>query len=336
MTTARGSITGQNKPRIVVLDGHALNPGDLSWKPLERLGECTVYDHTQPDQIRERASDADCLLTNKTVLDNSVILSLPHLRYIGVLATGYNVVDQDAATQQGIVVTNVPAYSTPSVAQATFALLLELTNHVGHHSQTVAEGRWSRSRDFCYWDYPLVELSGRTMGVIGLGTIGRQVANIARALGMRVLAHTRSPVAGGDIQSVSLDSLLAQSDVVSLHCPLTPQTSGLFNRTRLAQMKRTAFLINTSRGGLIDEEALAEALCQRQIAGAALDVLSTEPPSPQNALLKARNCLITPHIAWATKAARQRLMGIAASNLEAFLYGDPQNVVMGTAPPKRA
>jgi glycerate dehydrogenase len=313
-------------PRIVVLDGYALNPGDLGWDKLREVGECTIYDRTPPGDLPARAGDADCLLTNKTILDADSIRSLPRLRYIGVLATGYNVVDTNAARERGIIVTNVPAYGTASVAQATFALLLELTNRVGHHSQTVHAGRWSQSRDYCYWDYPLLELAGRVMGIIGLGTIGRQVAQIAQAFGMRVIAHTRSATETS-IETVPLDRLISQSDVVSLHCPLTEQTRGIINRQRLGQMKRTAFLINTSRGPLIDEQALADALKSEQIAGAGLDVLSTEPPSPQNPLLGAKNCIITPHIAWATQAARQRLMETAVSNLQAFLQGRAQNVV---------
>jgi glycerate dehydrogenase len=273
--------------------------------------------------------DADVLLTNKVVLDRETILALQKVRYIGVLATGYNVVDATAARERGIPVTNVPGYSTRSVAQLVFALILELTHHVGHHAQTVREGRWSRSEDFCYWDTPLLELDGLTLGIIGFGQIGREVANIAQALGMRVLVHSRTKPAElpPDAQWVSLNELLCRADIASLHCPLTPDTRHLINSERLALMKPTAFLINTSRGPLVEEAVLADALNSGRLAGAGLDVLSAEPPPPSNPLLTAKNCLITPHIAWASKAARRRLMQITAANLRAFLAGQPQNVV---------
>jgi len=315
--------------KIVVLDGCTLNPGDLSWAELQTLGACEVYDRTPPELVRERAAGAEILLTNKTVLSAETIASLPALRCVGVLATGYNVVDLAAAQQRGIVVTNVPDYGTPAVAQMTFALLLELTHHVAHHAQTVREGRWSRSPDFCYWDFPLMELAGSTLGVVGFGRIGQAVARVGLAFGMNVRAHDSAlpaaPPAG--VELASLESLFRQSDVLSLHCPLTPQTKGLVNRERLAWMKPTALLINTARGPLVDEAALAEALNSGRLAGAGLDVLSVEPPPPDNPLLTARNCLITPHVAWATRAARSRLLRVAVANVRAFLEGRPQNVV---------
>ncbi len=307
---------------IVVLDGYTANPGDLSWDEFHQLGSCAIYDRTPETQVVERAREADVLLTNKTVLRRAAIAALPRLRYIGVLATGYNVVDTDAARERGIPVCNVPEYSTPNVAQAVFALLLELTNHTAHHAQTVREGRWTASNDFCYWDFPLVELHGLTLGIVGYGRIGRAVAEIGRAFGMRVLACGHS----GD-----LEALLRASDVVSLHCPLTPETNQLINATRLATMKPSAFLINTARGGLVNETDLADTLNNGRLAGAGLDVLSVEPPPPDNPLLRARNCLITPHIAWATRNARARLLQIAAANIRAWLAGRPQHVVNGVA-----
>jgi glycerate dehydrogenase len=314
---------------IVVLDGHTLNPGDLAWDELHTLGQLHVHARTQPADVVARALDAEVLLTNKVVLDRQAITALPKLRYIGVLATGFNVVDTVAARERSIPVTNVPGYSTRSVAQVVFALLLELTHHVGHHAQTVRAGRWSRSEDFCYWDTPLIELDGLTLGIVGFGQIGREVARIAQAFGLRVLIHSRTRPAElpPGAEWVSLPELLARADVVSLHCPLTPDTRHLINQERLALMKPAAFLLNTGRGPLVDEAALADALNAGRLAGAGLDVLSVEPPPPTNPLLSAKNCLITPHIAWASKAARQRLMQITAANLRAFLAGQPQNVV---------
>ena len=314
---------------IVVLDGHTANPGDLSWDELNSLGACQVHDRTPPGAVAARARDAEIVLTNKTVLDRPTLAGLPRLRYIGVLATGTNVVDVPAAREQGVVVTNVPDYSTPSVAQLTVALLLELTHHAGHHDRAVHAGRWSRSADFCFFDLPLIELSALTLGLVGFGRIGRAVAGVVRALGMNVLVHTRRPpVPPPDgLEFVPLDDLFTRSDVVSLHCPLTPETLRLVNAERLAQMKPTAFLLNTSRGPLVDEAALAAALNQGRLAAAAVDVLSAEPPAPDNPLLTARNCLITPHFAWATQAARRRLLSIATANVRAFLAGHPQNVV---------
>lgn len=317
--------------RIVVLDGHTLNPGDLSWDGLEALGACEIYDRTPPDEVVGRAKDAEIVLTNKTVLSREVIEQLPKLKYIGVLATGYNIVDTQAARQRNIPVTNVPTYGTRSVAQMVFAHLLNLTQHVAHHAQTVVDGRWTAGDDFCYWDYPLVELAGQTMGVVGFGRIGQATAQLAGAFGMKVLATDTAvpPAVPEGVEIVGLDTLLRRSDVVSLHCPLTPETQELVNRDRLAMMKTSAFLINTSRGPLVDEQALAEALNSGRLAGAGLDVLSIEPPVPENPLLAAKNCFVTPHIAWATKAARERLLGTVVENLKAFLAHRPQNVVNG-------
>ena len=316
-------------PRIVVLDGHTLNPGDLSWQALESLGACRVHDRTPAAEAVARAAGADIVLTNKTVLNRDQIHALKSLRYIGVLATGYNVVDVVAARERQVPVTNVPTYGTRSVAQMTFALLLELTQHVGHHAQTVREGRWSRSADFCYWDYPLIELEGLTIGIVGYGRIGQAVAEIGRAMGMRVIiaASERRAAAEAPDPSVDLDDLFRQSDVISLHCPLTDSTRHLVNERRLALMKPTAFLLNTSRGPLVDEAALATALNTERIAGAGLDVLGVEPPGADHALFAAKNCLITPHIAWATRAARARLMNTAVTNVKAFLEGRPIHVV---------
>jgi glycerate dehydrogenase len=314
--------------KIVVLDGYTLNPGDMSWAPLEALGACTIFDRTPRELTVERAKDAEIVLTNKVVLDAEILAALPALRYIGVLATGYNVVDVAAARARGISVTNVPGYSTMSVAQATFALLLELTHHVGAHADAVRAGRWSRGADFSFQDYPLVELDGLTMGIVGYGAIGRAVARITRAFGMRVLAHTRTvPVDELDTAFTDLDTLFREADVVSLHAPLTPQTQGMVDAARLATMKPTAFLLNTARGPLVVEADLAAALNAGRLAGAGLDVLSVEPPPFDNPLLTAQNCLITPHHAWATRAARHRLLAAVVENLRAYLAGAPVHVV---------
>ena len=312
---------------IVVLDGHTLNPGDLSWDALRALGTCTIHDRTAPDQIAPRARDAEIIITNKTVLSRDTILQLPKLRFIGVLATGFNVVDISAARERGVPVCNVPAYGTKSVAQLVMALLLELVHRTGHHAETVRAGRWSQSSDFCYWDHPLIELDGLTLGIVGYGRIGEAVAHVARALGMKIIAQSRTPKKVEGVTFVELDTLFREADVISLHCPLTPENKGLVNAARLAQMKPTAFLINTARGPLINEPDLAAALNSGRIAGAALDVLSVEPPPANHPLFTARNCIITPHIAWATRAARARLMEMAVANLKAFLAGHPQNVV---------
>ncbi len=315
--------------RIVILDGHTANPGDVSWAEIEAVGPCTVHPRTRHEDVVMRAREADILLTNKTPIDRAAIESLPRLKCIGVLATGYNIVDVDAARGRGIPVCNVPEYSTPNVAQAVFALLLELTNRTGYHAQAVREGRWSAGEDFCFWDGELVELAGQTLGVVGFGRIGAAVAGIGRALGMNVLAHRRTPPAAGvaDTTFVDMETLLRRSDVVSLHCPLTPDTRGLIAARTLAIMKPTAFLINTARGPLIDEADLAAALDAGRIAGAGLDVLSVEPPPASNPLLTARNCVITPHVAWATRNARRRLIAVSAANLHSFVAGRPQNVV---------
>jgi len=312
-----------------VLDGHTLNPGDLDWDNLNALGKCEVFDRTQKDHILSRAKYAEILLTNKTPLNKAVLDELPKLKYIGVLATGYNVVDVDAARARGVIVTNVPTYGTRSVAQMTMALLLELTQRAGHHSQRVRDGAWSSSNDWCFWDHPLIELEGLKLGLVGFGRIGHAVADLAKAFGMhvQVVARTKPSRPPEGIDFVDLDALFRTSDVVSLHCPLTPETHRLANADRIASMKSSGFLINTSRGPLIDEGALAEALNEQRIAGAALDVLSSEPPQSYNPLLTARNCIITPHIAWATRSARARLMKAAIENVSAFIGGKPTNVV---------
>ncbi|MDD4117760.1 MAG: D-2-hydroxyacid dehydrogenase [Kiritimatiellae bacterium] len=318
------------RPKLVILDAHTANPGDLSWAPLEALADCVIHDRTPPAEVPERIREADAVLLNKAVLDARSIAAAPRLRYVGILATGCNTIDLAAARERGLVVSNVPGYSTPTVAQHAFALLLELTNQAGLHSADVRHGGWSRSPDYCYWLSPQVELAGRTLGLVGLGQIGRAVARIGQAFGMRLLAHRRdmsgTPPEG--VEYAPLDRLFAESDAVSLHCPLTPETQGLVNAERLARMKPTAFLINTSRGPLIVEEDLAEALHGHRLAGAAVDVLSTEPPPPDNPLLTAPNCLITPHLAWASAAARRRLIDIAAGNLRAFLEGHPVHAVL--------
>jgi glycerate dehydrogenase len=314
--------------KIVVLDGFTLNPGDLSWEPLKQLGELALFDRSSGAEVVPRLQNAEATFTNKVVIGREAMTQLPKLRYIGVTATGFNIVDVAAAKERGITVTNVPAYGTDSVAQATIALLLELTNHVGHHAQTVRDGRWSKSPDFCYWDYPLVELNSLTLGIIGYGRIGQQVGRIAQAFGMRVMATVnRARLADPFVKIVDLERLLRESDVITLHCPLTTETKGMINRDRLALMKPTAFLLNTSRGPLIVEQHLAEALEAKRLAGAGLDVLAVEPPLADNPLFRAPNCYITPHQAWATRAARQRLMAVAVENLKQFIAGRPQNVV---------
>jgi glycerate dehydrogenase len=313
---------------IVVLDGYTLNPGDLNWNDLQSLGHCIVHDRTQQNEIIERAHNAEILLTNKTVLGKEILEQLPQLKYVGVLATGYNVVDVAAARSLGITVTNVPAYSTMSVAQLVFSLLFELTHHVGHHSDEVRNGRWLSNKDFAFWDFPLVELSGKTFGIIGFGNIGKAVAKIAIALGMDVRVSTRSAhTSDNSVQFVDKETLFRSSDVISLHCALTDDTKHLINAQTLSLMKQSAFLINTGRGPLVDEQALANALNNGTLAGAGLDVLSTEPPSDRNPLLTAKNVVITPHIAWATFSARERLMKTVVGNVRAFISGTAQNVV---------
>ena len=319
-----------NKLKIVDLDGYAANPGDVSWDEISQLGDFTAYDRTSPDEVIARSKDADALLTNKVLLGEAEMAQLPKLKYIGVLATGYNVVDTEAARRRGIVVTNIPAYSTMSVAQLVFAHLLNITNHVSMHAQAVRDGQWEGAKDFCFWLKPLTELDGMTMGIVGLGNTGSAVARIARSFGMQVLAFTSkesSALPEGIRKAESLSQLFSESDVISLHCPLTADTHHIINRQSLALMKPTAILINTGRGPLVDDEALAEALHQRRLRAAGIDVLTHEPPRGGNPLIKAPNCFITPHIAWATQAARQRLMHIAASNLKAFIEGQPVNQV---------
>jgi len=310
-------------PRLVVLDGHTSNPGDLSWAPLEALGALTVHARSAPEQVAERIAGATVVLTNKTRLGAELLENAPGLRGIAVLATGHDIVDGVAARRLGIPVSNVPEYGTASVAQAVFSLLLELTNHTGNLAAGVRNGRWSACPDFCYWDAPVLELAGLRFGVVGHGRIGAAVARIARAFGMEVLSHRRTPGPG----DVDLDTLLAASDVVSLHCPLTPHTMGLLSATRLACMKPGALLINTGRGPLIDESALAAALASGHLGGAGLDVLSVEPPAADHPLLQAPNCLITPHVAWASRAARERLIAATAANVAALLAGDAIHVV---------
>lgn len=317
--------------KIVVLDGYAANPGDISWEPWNELGEIIVYPRTAPAEVLSRCEGAAVVLTNKVVLDATLIATLPELRYIGVLATGYNVVDLEAARQHGVIVTNIPAYSTMSVAQMVFAHLLNITHHVAEHAQSVAAGAWQNAADFCFWQTPLLELDGLTFGIVGLGNTGRATARIAQALGMKVIAYSSKPaevLAQQGITRVdSYEQLFAESDVLSLHCPLTPQTHHLVNAERLSLMKPTAILINTGRGPLVDEQALADALHAGKLYAAGIDVMQQEPPRQGSPLIGAPGCYITPHIAWATFAARQRLMQIALQNVRAFQAGQPQNVV---------
>ena len=315
--------------RIVVLDGYAANPGDLSWTQWEKLGELMVYDRTKPEDVIERIGTAEIVLTNKVVIDQSVMDACPNLRYIGVLATGYNVVDVQCAKQHGIIVTNVPAYSTDATAQFAIALLLDICLHVAHHDSAVHEGRWTNAPDFCFWDYPLIELKGKTLGVIGLGRIGRKVAQIAGALGMKVIAFNRSQCDEGHAVAtyVDLDTLFAQSDVITLHCPLTEATNGIICRKNIEKMKDSVVIINNARGGLIVEQDLADALNEGKVYAAAADVASTEPIQKDNPLLTARHMIITPHISWAPTETRERLMDIARSNVAAFIEEKPVNVV---------
>ncbi len=310
--------------KIVVLDGYAANPGDISWDALAALGELTVYDRTPPQDTLARIGDAEIALTNKTVLTREIIENAPNLKYIGVLATGFNIIDLDAAREKGIPVCNVPTYATEAVAQFVFALLLELCHHVGHHSAQVHQLRWTNNRDFCFWDYPLMELQGKTMGLVGLGRIGRATKKLAEAFGMKVLCCRSTPDAPG---CVPLETLLRESDVVSLHCPLTDTTRHIINAETIALMKDGALLINTGRGPLIDDAALREALISGKLAGAAVDVATVEPIPADSPLLGLDNCIITPHIAWATGEARQRLMDAVVENVRAFLAGAPINVV---------
>lgn len=318
--------------KIVVLDGYTVNPGDLSWDALSELGELTVYDRTSltdENEIIQRIGDAQIVYTNKTPLTRSVLDACPTVKFIGVLATGYNVVDCACAKEKGIPVTNVPAYGTAAVGQFAIALLLEICHHIGHHNDSVHRGDWANSVDFCYWHYPLIELDGKTMGIIGFGKIGQVTGRIAKAMGMRILAAGSRPTEEGRAiaEYVDMDTLLAQSDVIALHCPLFPETQGIINKDTIAKMKDGVILINNSRGPLIVEQDLFNALESGKVAAAGLDVMSSEPVKADNILLKAKNCIITPHISWASKECRQRIMDCAVKNLQAYLGGAPVNVV---------
>ncbi len=311
--------------KICILDGYSLNPGDLDWSPVERLGDVTLFDRTPADKIVERAADADIVLTNKVPFSAETLRQLPRLRFICVLATGYNIIDTEAAARQGVVVANIPAYSTMSVAQMAFAHILNITNHVAPYAREVADGKWTNCPDFCFWDSALTELAGKTMGIVGLGNTGMATARIAVAMGMKVVAMTSksSDTLPEGITPAPLDDVLASADVVSLHCPLTPSTRHLINATSIAKMKPSAILINTGRGPLVDEQAVADALNNGRLAAFGADVLSQEPPRGDNPLLSARNCFLTPHIAWATLGARTRLMSIATENVRQFIAGEP-------------
>lgn len=316
--------------KIIVLDGYTLNPGDLSWDKLKELGDVEIYDRTPADKTLERSKDAEVILTNKAPLEGRILEQLSSLKYIGVTATGYNIVDVDVAKKKGIVVTNVPGYGTDSVVQLTFALLLELCLHVQHHSDEVKGGRWSLSPDFSFWDFPLIELSGKTMGIIGFGNIGQKVADVATAFGMNIIATSRTQTdqsKRSNFKWVSINELLENSDVLSIHSPLVSETEGLINKENLKKMKPSAFILNTSRGPIIVDRDLADALNNNIIAGAGIDVLSTEPPEESNPLFKSKNCIITPHIAWATKEARERLLNMSVNNLKAFIAGKAVNVI---------
>ena len=310
--------------KIVILDGFVANPGDLSWEPLAELGELTVHEYTAPQDVVARIGDAPVILTNKTVISAELMANCPNLRYIGVLATGYNVVDIAEAKKRGIVVTNVPAYSTPTVAQFTMALLLEIALHVGHHSRVVHEGKWSACRDFAFWDYPLMELQGKTFGIVGYGSIGKEVAKVAQAFGMKVLAYSRH---GAEDFHTELDELYAKSDIVSLHCPLTAENTGMINRDTIAKMKDGVIILNTARGGLINEADLRDALVSGKVYAAASDVTTREPINADSPLLGLDNMIITPHIAWAATEARQRLLSVAIDNVRQYLAGNVQNNV---------
>lgn len=314
--------------KIVILDGYTLNPGDLSWEGLEGFGNLTVYDRTSSDKILERIKDADIVFTNKTPLTKQTIEACDNLKYIGVLATGYNIVDVKAAREHNIPVSNIPEYGTSAVAQMTIALLLEICHHVGAHSEAVHNGKWANNADWCFWDYPLIELAGKTMGIIGLGRIGKNTAKIAAALGMNVIAYNENPKnASQYAKFVTLNELLANSDVISLHCPLFPSTEGIINKNSIAKMKDGVIILNTSRGPLIVEKDLADALNSGKVYAAGIDVASTEPILADNPLLSAKNCIITPHISWAPKESRQRLMKYAEENLDAFINGKLLNII---------
>ena len=315
--------------KIVILDGYTENPGDLCWDGFHTLGDLKAYDRTEPEKIIERINDAEAVITNKTPINRETLSACPNIKYIGVLATGYNVVDTAAAKERGIPVTNIPAYGTATVGQFAIALLLEICHRIGHHSDAVFAGRWSACPDFCFWEYPQIELAGKTMGIIGFGRIGQRTASIAKALGMKILAHDETETDAGKAiaEYVSLDRILAESDVISLHCPLFPATQGIINKQTIAKMKDGVIIINSSRGLLVVEEDLAQALNSGKVYAAGLDVVSVEPIRKDNPLLKAKNCIITPHIAWASKESRQRLMDMAVENLKAFIAGKALNVV---------
>lgn len=316
--------------KIVILDGYTENPGDLSWEGFEALGELTVYDRTPEDQVAERIGDAEVVYVNKVPITSEIIAKCPNLKYIGVLATGYNVIDTEAAKKAGILVSNIPTYGTDAVCQYAIALLLELCHHIGEHSECVKRGDWTNNDDWCFWNHPLIELAGKTMGIIGFGRIGQGTGRIAQALGMKVLAydtHQNKNLESESCRYAELDEVLAQSDVISLHCPLFPATEGIINEKNIAKMKDGVMIINDSRGGLVKEEDLKDALNSGKVAGAAVDVVSTEPIKMDNPLLSARNCIITPHIAWAPKESRQRLMDIAVANLNSYVEGNPVNIV---------
>lgn len=315
--------------KIAVMDGHGVNPGDMSWKPFEEIGQITVYPRTAPEEVVAHVGDADIVLTNKTVFNADVISQLPNVKYIGVLATGYNVVDTEAAHRRGIVVTNIPAYSTDSVAQMTFAHILNITNRVGYYAAKNSDGEWSRCPDFCHWDTPLTDLSGKTIGIVGLGHIGSKVARLAQDFGMDVFAYTSKNAADlpAGINKTTLDGLLGISDIITLHCPLTPSTRELINKESIKKMRRGAILINTGRGPLVNEADVAEALQEGRLGAYGADVMCSEPPAADNPLFAQPNAYITPHIAWATVEARERLMAIAVNNLKAFVSGNPVNVV---------
>lgn len=323
-------MLGEEIMKIVVLDGYTLNPGDISWEGMEALGDVIVYDRTKEDEIVARIGDAEVVYTNKTPITRETLDACPSVKFIGVLATGYNVVDIEAAKEKGIPVSNIPTYGTAAVSQFAIALLLELCHHVGEHSQAVKAGDWSSNPDWCFWNYPLVELAGKTMGIIGFGRIGQDTGKIAQALGMKVLAYDayqKPELETETCKYADLDTLFAESDVISLHCPLFPSTQGIINKENIAKMKDGVMIINDSRGPLIVEEDLRDALNSGKVAGAAVDVVSTEPIQMDNPLLDAKNCIITPHIAWAPKESRQRLMDIAVDNLKCYAEGKPQNVV---------
>lgn len=319
--------------KIIVLDGYTLNPGDLSWEPLEKLGECKIYDRTSltdEDEIIERIGDAEIVITNKTPISKKIFDACSNIKYIGVLATGYNVVDIETAKEKNIPVCNIPTYGTTAVAQFAIALLLEICHHIGHHNKAVHDGRWEKNSDWCFWDYPLIELAGKTMGIIGYGRIGQTTGKLANALGMKIIAYDTMRTVGSKdeiAEIVSLDELLQNSDVIALHCPLFPSTQGIICKENIAKMKDGVIILNNSRGGLIVEQDLRDALDSGKVFAAGLDVVSTEPIKGDNPLLGAKNCIITPHISWAPKESRQRLMNIAVENLKNFLEENPVNIV---------